>query len=124
MAKKTASKKPEKSQSETTSVWSVFGYSAFAVMWTATVVSLIGTWIHDLAAGWLMTTLSPSPLMVALVQAATTLPVFLLALPAGALADMWRVPVPHSSCRSGMPSCRSLCRAMSSPRPSRSIRWA
>jgi predicted MFS family arabinose efflux permease len=43
--------------------------------------------MHDAAAGWLMATLDPTPSMVALVQAATTLPVFLLALPAGALAD-------------------------------------
>ncbi len=51
-------------------------------------VSNIGTWMHDVGAGWLMTTLAPSPLMVALVQAASTLPVFLLALPSGALADI------------------------------------
>jgi predicted NAD/FAD-binding protein len=51
-------------------------------------VSNIGTWMHDVGAGWLMTSLSPSPLMVALVQAATTLPIFLFALPAGALADV------------------------------------
>jgi predicted MFS family arabinose efflux permease len=43
--------------------------------------------MHDAAAGWLMTTLGPTPLMVALVQAATTLPVCLLALPAGTMAD-------------------------------------
>lgn len=65
-----------------------FRYTAFAVLWTATVVSNIGTWMHDVAAGWLMTSLSPSPLMVALVQTATTLPVFLFSLPAGALADI------------------------------------
>ena len=50
-------------------------------------LSNTGSWMHDVAAGWLMTTLAPTPFMVALVQAATTLPVFLLALPAGALAD-------------------------------------
>ncbi len=44
--------------------------------------------MHDVGAGWLITTLSPSPLMVSLVQAATTLPFFLFALPAGALADI------------------------------------
>ncbi|MEM1385872.1 MAG: MFS transporter, partial [Pseudomonadota bacterium] len=60
----------------------------FAMLWVATVASNIGTWMHDVGAGWLMTTLSPSPTMVALVQTATTLPVFLLALPAGALADI------------------------------------
>ena len=62
--------------------------AAFAVLWTATMVSNIGTWMHDVAAGWLMTSLSPSPFMVALVQTATTLPVFLFSLPAGALADI------------------------------------
>ena len=44
--------------------------------------------MHDVGAGWLMTSLSPDPLMVALVQAATTFPMFVLALPAGALADI------------------------------------
>ena len=40
-----------------------------------------------MAAGWFMTTLDPTPIMVALVQSASTLPVCLLALPAGTLAD-------------------------------------
>jgi len=44
--------------------------------------------MHEVGAGWLMTSLAPTPLMVALVQAATSAPVFLLALPAGALADI------------------------------------
>jgi MFS family permease len=70
------------------SPWAPFGQRAFAFLWIATVVSNIGTWMHDVASGWLMTELSPSPMMVAAVQAATTLPVFLLALPAGALADI------------------------------------
>ncbi len=60
----------------------------FTVLWIATVVSNIGTWMHDVAAGWLMTGLSPSPLMVALVQTATTLPIFLFSLAAGVLADI------------------------------------
>lgn len=70
------------------SAWAPFGHSAFALLWTATVVSNIGTWMNDVGAGWLMTSLDPSPLMVALVQSATTLPVFLFALPAGAIADV------------------------------------
>ena len=70
------------------STWRPFRYSAFTVLWTATVVSNIGTWMHEVGAGWLMTSLAPSPFMVALVQGATTLPIFLLALPAGALADI------------------------------------
>ncbi|WP_208351137.1 MFS transporter [Pseudaestuariivita rosea] len=67
--------------------FSPFGHKAFALLWTATLISNIGTWMHDVGAGWLMTTLSPSPAVVTLVQAATTLPVFLFALYAGALAD-------------------------------------
>jgi len=70
------------------SAWSPFRLPVFRALWIATLVSNIGTWMHDIGAGWLMTTLSPSPVMVALVQTATTLPVFLLALPAGALADI------------------------------------
>lgn len=69
------------------SAWSPFGYRAFALLWTATLVSNIGTWMHDVGAGWLMTTLSPSPAIIALVQSATTAPIFLFALFAGALAD-------------------------------------
>ena len=64
-----------------------FGQRAFALLWTATLISNIGTWMHDVGAGWLMTTLNPSPAVVTLVQAATTLPVFCFALLAGALAD-------------------------------------
>jgi MFS family permease len=45
-------------------------------------------WANDVAAGWLMTSLTTSPLPVALVQAASTLPVFLLGVPSGALADI------------------------------------
>ncbi len=70
------------------SPWSPFGHRAFAVLWVATVISNVGTWMHDVGAGWLMTELSSSPVAVAGVQAATTLPVFLFALLAGALADI------------------------------------
>lgn len=69
------------------SAWAPFGYSAFALLWTATLISNVGTWMHDVGAGWLMTTLNSSPAVVSLVQAATTLPVFLFALYAGTLAD-------------------------------------
>jgi MFS family permease len=68
--------------------WSPFRHKLFTVLWIGTVVSNIGTWMQNAAAGWLMTSLSPAPLDVALVQAASTLPMFLFALPAGALADI------------------------------------
>ena len=70
------------------SAWSPFRHTVFTVLWVATVVSNIGSWMQSAAAGWLMTTLSPEPLNVALVQVATTLPMFLFSLPAGALADI------------------------------------
>jgi MFS family permease len=44
--------------------------------------------MYNAATGWLMTTLDSDPVMVSLVQAATSLPMFLFALPAGALADI------------------------------------
>lgn len=62
-------------------------HGAFALLWSAALVSNTGSWMHDLAAGWFMATLDSRPWMVALVQSATTLPVCLLALPAGTLAD-------------------------------------
>jgi MFS family permease len=52
------------------------------------VASNIGTWLQNVAAGWEMTNLSNSPLMVALVQVASALPAFTLAIMAGALADI------------------------------------
>jgi MFS family permease len=73
--------------SSAVSAWSPFRHRTFALLWAATLISNIGTWMHDVGAGWLMTTLSPSPAIVALVQAATTAPMFLFALFAGALAD-------------------------------------
>src|SRR5207244_5561108 len=68
--------------------WSPLRRPLFRALWISDVVSSIGTCMHDSAAAWLMTLLAPSPLMVSLVQAATTLPLFLLALPGGALADI------------------------------------
>lgn len=67
--------------------WRPLRHGAFATLWGASLVSNTGSWMHDMSAGWLMTTLDSSPAMVAAVQAATTLPVCLLALPAGTLAD-------------------------------------
>jgi MFS family permease/quinol monooxygenase YgiN len=76
------------SAEQATSPWSPFRHAAFTVLWTATVVANVGTWMFNAASGWLMTSLNPDPLIVSLVQVATTLPMFLLAVPAGALADI------------------------------------
>ena len=48
-------------------------FPVFRALWIATIISNVGTWMHDVGAGWLMTSLSPSPLLVALVQTATAL---------------------------------------------------
>ncbi|MGY8664190.1 MFS transporter [Bradyrhizobium sp. UFLA05-109] len=70
------------------SPWIAFHHRTFAVVWTATVIANVGTWMYNAASGWLMTGLNPDPLTVSLVQVASSLPMFLFALPAGALADI------------------------------------
>jgi predicted MFS family arabinose efflux permease len=65
-----------------------FRHRTYAVVWTATVVSNIGGWMYSAAAAWLMTSLDSDALAVSLVQVASSLPILLFALPAGALADI------------------------------------
>ena len=60
--------------------WSPLGQPTFRALWLAILVGNIGTWIHDVAAAWVMAETTNSPLMVAAVQSATTLPVVLLAI--------------------------------------------
>ena len=62
--------------------------TVFAVLWAATVLGNIGSFMRDVASAWLVTELSASPTTVALIQTAATLPVFLLAIPAGVLSDI------------------------------------
>ena len=68
--------------------WGAFSHTPFAVMWVATTLSLTGLAISDTSSAWLMTTLNPDPRAVSLVQVASSLPMFLCTVPAGALADM------------------------------------
>ena len=68
--------------------WAPFRHRWFAVIWVATVVSNIGGWMYSVASGWLMTSLDPDPLIVSMVQVANSLPMFLFAIPAGALVDI------------------------------------
>jgi MFS family permease len=70
------------------SAWAPLQEPLFRSLWIAAVISYTGTWMQNVGAGWMMTQLTMSPLMVGLVQAASTLPVFLVILPAGALADL------------------------------------
>src|SRR5712691_7987630 len=70
------------------SAWSPLREPVFRALWIATVVSNVGTWMQDVGEAWLMTSLTTSPVLVALVETFGSLPVVLLALPAGALADI------------------------------------
>jgi MFS family permease len=68
--------------------WSPLSQPVFRRLWLAVLASNIGTWVHDVSAAWFIAETTGSPLMVAGVQAATTLPVVLLAVLAGTLADI------------------------------------
>ncbi len=60
----------------------------FRNLWLASFAANIAMWMNDVTAAWVMTSLTTSPVMVAMVQTASTLPVFLLGLPSGARADI------------------------------------
>jgi transmembrane secretion effector len=70
----------------TTFPWTRRRHRIVRTLRIASVVSNIRSWMRDVGAGWLMTSLAPRPMMVALVQAVATAPLFLEAAPAGALA--------------------------------------
>lgn len=70
------------------SVWAPLSRPTFRMLWLIWVAANTCMWMNDVAAAWLMTSLTTSPVLVALVQTASTLPVFLLGLPSGALADI------------------------------------
>jgi MFS family permease len=71
-----------------TTAWSPLAHPLFRNRWIATILSNVGTWMQDTAATWLMTAMTGSPLLIALMQTAASLPVLLFGLPAGALADI------------------------------------
>jgi MFS family permease/quinol monooxygenase YgiN len=70
------------------SAWAPLSSPVFRMLWGTWMAANICMWMNDVAAAWLMTSLTTSPIWVALVQSASTLPVFLLGLPSGALADI------------------------------------
>lgn len=82
------SKTNDGNEGERLSSWSPLKYKIFRWIWIANVVSNVGTWMQNTAMAWVMATLDPSPVMVALVQTASSFPIFLLAIPAGAMADV------------------------------------
>ena len=74
---------------ERVSPWAPLRYKVFAALFAAQLGSNIGTFFQTVAAAWLMGDLSSSPTLVALIQTASLLPLLLLGLPAGALADIF-----------------------------------
>lgn len=74
---------------EVVSPWSPLAEPIFRALWIAIVASNIGTWMEDVGESWLMVSLTTSPVLVALVETAGSLPILLLAVPAGAMADVF-----------------------------------
>jgi MFS family permease len=70
------------------SPWAPLRQPVFRMLWSVWLTANICMWMNDVAAAWMMTSLTTSPMMVALVQSASTLPVFFLGLPSGAFADI------------------------------------
>ncbi len=70
------------------SPWSPLRQPLFRALWLAAVVSNVGTWMQNVGGVWLMGDLTNSPFLIAMMQAASSLPFFLVSLPAGALADL------------------------------------
>ena len=68
---------------------SPFKYSIYKTLWIAVLFSYVGAAMYDVGASWLMTSLAPNPLFVSLITTATTLPIFLFALPSGILSDIF-----------------------------------
>lgn len=79
---------PNTTPKATPSAFSPLRQPVFAVLWAATILGNIGTFMRDVASAWLVTDLSGSPSAVAMIQVAGTLPIFLLAIPAGVLSDI------------------------------------
>lgn len=72
----------------TRSMWSPLSEPVYRALWIAAVVSNVGSFMQEVGSAWLMTSIAPEPLLVALLQTAAYFPFFLLAVPSGAFADV------------------------------------
>lgn len=88
MTDSTSKIEPAEKRAAGMSLLAAFRFRMFAILWIATIVSNIGGWMYGAAAGWLMTELTKDALVISLVQVASSAPLFLLALLAGALSDV------------------------------------
>jgi len=73
---------------ESLSPFAPLALPVFRMLWFTWLAANLSMWMNDVAAAWMMTSLTTKPIWVALVQTASTLPVFLLGLPSGAMADI------------------------------------
>jgi MFS family permease len=98
---------PAKDATEhSTSPWAPLAQPTFRMLWMVWLAANMTMWMNDVAAAWVMTTLTSSPTLIALVQTASSLPVFLLGLPSGALADILDRRRYFIATSSGWPSTR------------------
>ncbi|MDQ6667429.1 MAG: MFS transporter [Thermoproteota archaeon] len=81
--------KPGQEEKNSPSGLSPFRDSLYRALWFAVLFSYIGSAMYEVGASWLMTSLAPNPLFVSLITTASTLPIFLFALPSGALSDIF-----------------------------------
>jgi MFS family permease len=81
-------KPPKAAETARASRWGAFASPAFVVIWTASTLANVGIAMFDTATGWFMANMSPNPMVVSLIQTATSLPLFLFTIPAGALTDL------------------------------------
>lgn len=79
----------EESKKQSQSGLSPFKSSMYRSLWVAALFSYVGAAMYDVGASWLMASISSDPLFVSLITTATTLPIFLLALPSGILSDIF-----------------------------------
>jgi MFS family permease len=79
---------PEPPQPPSTSAWRPLRLRTFRMLWLVWLASNICMWMNDVTAAWIMTSLTTSATLIAMVQTASSMPVFLLGLPSGALADI------------------------------------
>ncbi len=72
----------------TTSPWAPLRHRIFLALWIAALASNVGTWVQSVGEKWLMAQMTPSPLLMSLIETGTTLPMLMLSMPGGAIADI------------------------------------
>jgi hypothetical protein len=74
---------------EAVSTWAPLHQTVFRYLWIASFASNVGTWMQTVGAQWLLIEQHAGPTLIALVQTASSLPVLLVTLPAGVVAEFF-----------------------------------